>query len=108
MVFWTTGKTTRSFRNQEFFEGFNWDNFTPGDFVWLEDYEGKDQTRIVGIYLGQKDNNPIVRLLANPLGKKIGRFAGNAFPDILDNILDIPINHWQQFGRILLAEANNA
>lgn len=100
MVFWTTGKITRSFRNQEFFSDFNWDIFEPGDLVWLEDYEGKDQTRIVGVYLKTKEGNPVVRLLPNYVGEKIARFT------YLENITKAPNSYWQQFGRKLLAEAS--
>jgi len=63
-----TEKTQSEFHNQEFFQSFNWFNFTAGDIVWLEDYDGEVE-KIAGIFTGYKNTNePVIRLIPNKQG----------------------------------------
>lgn len=69
----TNGKIESKFQDQTFFENFNWSNFTIGDVVWLEDYQGEVDI-IAGVFVGYKNTNePIVRVLPNKMSKILAR-----------------------------------
>ncbi len=83
VVYWSTGATTRKFKDQSFFDDFNWHNFECGDLVWLEDYHTEDVNRIVGIFacyplsitgnLVNSENGIVIRLVKNVHGRILVR-----------------------------------
>ena len=77
----STGKTQSKFKDQDFFNDFNWFNFIVGDVVWLESYRG-EVDRIAGVFTGYKnEDEPIVRLLPNRDGRKLARRSIESLPN---------------------------
>ncbi len=88
-VKYTTGKTTKKFQDQEFFDYFNWNNFEQGDIVWLEDYHAKDVDRICGIFIASDNEVVTVRLVKNVHGFMLAGAMG------LESILTLRSPFWQ-------------
>jgi hypothetical protein len=74
-VFYNTGKTTKKFQDQSFFDTFNWQNFEQGDTVWLEDYDGSDVSRIAGIFKNHRPGQVTIRLVKNVHGQILGHHS---------------------------------
>ena len=83
-VYKSTGQTQSKFQDQSYFDDFNWFNFSPGDIVWLEDYEG-EVNRIAGVFVGYKNplyaTDPIVRLIENRDAKILARNCSQSLLD---------------------------
>jgi len=66
--------TTRPFGNQAYFNGFNWQNFAPGDIVWLEGYTGADYTSAAAVFIGRDDG---AKVALKPLPDIVTRRASS-------------------------------
>ena len=73
VVFWTTGKTTKKFQDQNYFGDFNWVACSAGDVIWIEDYTANDaKTKLCGVIVQPFDfGNPVIRLVPNSIAKNI-------------------------------------
>lgn len=64
------------FKDQDYFDDFDFDRMEAGDVVWIDDYDGNDaaKTRDCGIIARFDFNDPIIRLLPNSVAEKLDQW----------------------------------
>lgn len=80
-----------AFTDQTYFQTFNWHNFTPGDIVWLDDYEGQDcRDNLAAIFIKETGGDVFIRVLTNISARTKG------FDDCV-NISELQGPYWKTF-----------